>query len=205
MIAAVAAGAVAVTAFVVLRPVAPEPEADRLHATAAPGPRPAARPTRPPLRSRRAVRGETGGRGRTVRRAAAPAAKPHRPSDAAHRGDVPGAQVFIDRQFIGAAPVVAENVAPGTHQLNVSAEGFESYAATIDVSPGERDIVIKFREVRLDVVAGRDPSARHRLMPRPAGRHAAGAALRDDRTATTRSPRRWLTWRRSRSTTWRRT
>ena len=27
--------------------------------------------------------------------------------------DVPGAQVFIDRQFVGAAPVTAENVKPG--------------------------------------------------------------------------------------------
>lgn len=63
--------------------------------------------------------------------------------------DVPGAQVFIDRQFVGIAPVLAENIAPGGHQLNVSAEGFESYAGTVDVSPGPRDILIKFREVRL--------------------------------------------------------
>ena len=64
--------------------------------------------------------------------------------------DVPGAQVFIDRQFVGAAPATAENVTPGSHQLNVSAEGFESYAGTIEVVPGEREIVITFREVRLD-------------------------------------------------------
>jgi hypothetical protein len=64
--------------------------------------------------------------------------------------DVPGAQVFIDRRFIGATPALAENVAPGSHQLNVSAEGFESYVATIDVAPGERSIVVKLREVRLD-------------------------------------------------------
>lgn len=64
--------------------------------------------------------------------------------------DVPGAQVFIDRQFVGAAPAVAENVTPGSHQLNVSAEGFESYAGTIEVTPGEREIVITFREVRLN-------------------------------------------------------
>ena len=64
--------------------------------------------------------------------------------------DVPGAQVFIDRQFIGAAPVVAENVSPGTHQLNVSAEGFDSVATAIDVVPGPREIVVRLREVRLD-------------------------------------------------------
>ena len=64
--------------------------------------------------------------------------------------DVPGAQVFLDRQFVGAAPVVAENVAPGNHQLNVSAQGFDSVATSIDVVPGEREIVIELRTVRLD-------------------------------------------------------
>ena len=66
------------------------------------------------------------------------------------QSDVPGAQVFIDRQFIGAAPVTAENIKPGSHQLNVSAEGFESVVDTIDVTPGPRDISVKFREVRLN-------------------------------------------------------
>lgn len=64
--------------------------------------------------------------------------------------DVPGAQVFLDRQFIGTAPVTAENVKPGTHQLNVSAEGFEGVARTIDVEAGARDLMVRFREVRLD-------------------------------------------------------
>jgi hypothetical protein len=64
--------------------------------------------------------------------------------------DVPGAQVFIDRQFIGSTPVTAANVKPGTHQLNVSAEGFEGVARSIDVEPGPRDLMIRFKEVRLD-------------------------------------------------------
>jgi PEGA domain len=64
--------------------------------------------------------------------------------------DVPNAQVFLDRQFIGTAPVTAEGVKPGTHQLNVSAEGFEGVARTIDVEPGPRDLPIRFREVRLN-------------------------------------------------------
>ena len=63
--------------------------------------------------------------------------------------DVAGAQVFIDRQFVGAAPVVAENVTPGSHQLNVSAAGFDSIATAIDVVPGEHEIVVKLREVHL--------------------------------------------------------
>jgi hypothetical protein len=64
--------------------------------------------------------------------------------------DVPNAQVFLDRQFIGNAPVTAENVKPGTHTLNVSAEGFESFAQTLDVEPGPRDVAVRFRQVRLN-------------------------------------------------------
>jgi hypothetical protein len=75
--------------------------------------------------------------------------------------DVPGAQVFLDRQFIGAAPTTAENVTPGTHQLNVSAAGFDSVVDTIDVTPGARDISIRFREVRLS--SGIDVVHKHRI------------------------------------------
>ena len=64
--------------------------------------------------------------------------------------DVPGAQVFIDRQFIGAAPVTAEHITPGSHQLNASAEGVDGISETIDVEPGPREVPLRFREVRLD-------------------------------------------------------
>jgi hypothetical protein len=89
--------------------------------------------------------------------APAPEANPVAPSEAApevgtlrFESDVPGAQVFLDRQFVGTAPVTAENVKPGTHQLNVSAEGFDGFARTIDVVPGTRDVTVRFREIRLD-------------------------------------------------------
>ena len=64
--------------------------------------------------------------------------------------DVPGAQVFIDREFIGATPVTASNVKPGSHRLNASVQGYDGYADTIDVVPGPREIRINFKEVRLD-------------------------------------------------------
>jgi PEGA domain len=64
--------------------------------------------------------------------------------------DVPNALVFLDRQFIGNAPVTAENVKPGTHTLNVSAEGFDSVAQSIDVEPGPREVAVRFKEVRLN-------------------------------------------------------
>ena len=64
--------------------------------------------------------------------------------------DVPNAQVFLDRQFIGTAPVTAANVKPGPHQLNVSAEGFDGIARSIEVEPGSKDLMIRFKEVKLD-------------------------------------------------------
>jgi len=113
--------------------------------TAAPAPGPAA-PTAAP-------------RARAERPAAAPAAAPAAPAgvevvpDAGTlriEADVPNAQVFLDRQFIGTAPVTAANVKPGSHQLNVSAEGFEGVARSIDVEPGSKDLMIRFKEVKLD-------------------------------------------------------
>ena len=64
--------------------------------------------------------------------------------------DVAGAQVFIDRQFLGRAPVTADDLPPGTHRLNVEAPGFDGVAETIEVEPGSRDIFVRLREVRLD-------------------------------------------------------
>jgi hypothetical protein len=98
---------------------------------------------------------------RAARRAAEPEARPEAgaaaPAEAAIElgtlridADVPKAQVFIDRQFVGTTPLTAANVKPGTHQVNVTAEGFDGIAQTIDVEPGPRDLSFRFREVRLD-------------------------------------------------------
>lgn len=88
--------------------------------------------------------------------------------------DVPGAQVFIDRQFVGATPATASNVKPGTHQLNVSVEGYDGIAQTIDVEPGPRDIKVRFKEVRLDLKINvvhkhRMGSCQGRLLATPQG------------------------------------
>lgn len=58
--------------------------------------------------------------------------------------------MLFDRVGVGDAPVTIPNVAPGRHQLNVSARGYDSYSETIEVEPGERVIRISFKEVRLD-------------------------------------------------------
>ncbi|MDA1305713.1 MAG: PEGA domain-containing protein [Acidobacteria bacterium] len=64
--------------------------------------------------------------------------------------DVPGAQVFVDNKFVGTAPATVNGVAPGQRKVNVQAPGYESVAEFVDVSPGERDIVISLKTIRLD-------------------------------------------------------
>src|SRR5262245_25579942 len=65
--------------------------------------------------------------------------------------DVPGASVFIDRVYLGTTPITVPNVTPGSHRLNASADGQEGIAETIDVVAGPRDIMLRFKEIRLDV------------------------------------------------------
>jgi hypothetical protein len=64
--------------------------------------------------------------------------------------DVPGANVFLDRRFLGTTPVETRELEPGPHRLNVSAEGYEMHAETIELAAGSREVMIRFKEVRLD-------------------------------------------------------
>jgi hypothetical protein len=63
--------------------------------------------------------------------------------------DVPGAMVFLDRKFIGNAPVDAKDIAPGTHHLNLTAEGYDGYSDAIEVAVGPSDVMVRFKEIRL--------------------------------------------------------
>ena len=64
--------------------------------------------------------------------------------------DVPDTSVFIDRVYIGTAPVTAHDVKPGSHALRLSATGYDGIAETIEVVPGAKTLSYKFKEVRLD-------------------------------------------------------
>jgi hypothetical protein len=160
VLAAAAAGFVLVGAFVAYylgrHEPTPPPLAARGERSAVP-PRPAA-PAEPNPAAAPAEAAP-----RTARRAAAEpapvAATPSTPEaaePASEAGvlridsDIAGAQVFIDRVFIGTTPVTARSVTPGTHRLNVSAPGYDGVAETLEVVAGPRDILIKLKEVRLD-------------------------------------------------------
>jgi hypothetical protein len=64
--------------------------------------------------------------------------------------DVPGANVFLDRKFLGTTPVETREFEPGPHRLNVSAEGYEMYGEQVEIGAGGRDVMVRFKEVRLD-------------------------------------------------------
>lgn len=64
--------------------------------------------------------------------------------------DVPGANVFLDRKFLGTTPVETRDFEPGPHRLNVSAEGYEMYGESVVLAAGPNEVVVKFKEVRLD-------------------------------------------------------
>jgi hypothetical protein len=64
--------------------------------------------------------------------------------------DVPETSVFIDRVYLGNAPVTARNLTPGSHHLNMSVTGYEGVSEAIDVQPGTRTISMKFKEIKLD-------------------------------------------------------
>ena len=101
--------------------------------------------------------------GRAAETAAAPAA-PGPAADVATlriESDVPGAQVFIDRRFLGVTPLTVSDVKPGSHQLNASVDGFEGVANTIEVTTGSQQVMIRFREVKLD--AQTDVVHKHRI------------------------------------------
>lgn len=68
--------------------------------------------------------------------------------------DVPGASVFLDREFVGTAPVTLKDLAPGAKRLNLSAEGFDGISRTVELTPGEQTVTMRFKEVRLNATTG---------------------------------------------------
>ena len=64
--------------------------------------------------------------------------------------DVPGATVFLDRKYIGTTPVDINEVIPGTHQLTLSAEGYDMHAETVTLTEGHHELMVSFKDVELN-------------------------------------------------------
>jgi hypothetical protein len=159
---------VGVGLFVVTRE--PSPPADNKAATAPrPEPRPAPPVTTPAPETKAPVEEPRAAEPRRRAPAAepAPAATPEpapAPPDLVTlrvETDVPDAQVFLDRVFLGQAPLTTTDVKAGSHRLNVSAAGYEGVAQSIDLKPGDQQVRVNLREVRLD--ASLDVVHKHRM------------------------------------------
>jgi hypothetical protein len=135
---------------------APSPRAERAPAVARDTPAPRAEaPAKPPEEPAPPVTRDARPRTRPAPRPAAPAEPAPAEATPAREltidTDVEGALVFLDRQFLGNAPVRTTQVTSGSHQINVSAEGYDGVARTVDVAEsGPTSVTIRLKEVRLN-------------------------------------------------------
>ena len=128
----------------------PEPAPAAETRAAAPAPAPAARRAEPPP----AVDAEPAAPRAAAPRKTVAAAAPV--SEAAPalatltlESDVPGASVFIDRQFVGNTPLTLDKLAPGTKRLQLTATGFDSVQKSVDLVAGPNAITVRIKEVSL--------------------------------------------------------
>ena len=63
---------------------------------------------------------------------------------------MPGASVFIDRQFVGNTPLSLDKLEPGSKRVQLTATGFDSVQKTIELVPGPNAITIRIKEVSLN-------------------------------------------------------
>lgn len=64
--------------------------------------------------------------------------------------DVPGATVFINRQYVGTTPLTLDKLDPGEKQLKLTVDGYEGIERKVDLKIGENPVTLRFREVRLN-------------------------------------------------------
>jgi PEGA domain len=64
--------------------------------------------------------------------------------------DVPGASVFLDREFVGATPLTLRALTPGLKQLNVTAAGHDGYSSTITLTEGPNRVNVEFMKIHLN-------------------------------------------------------
>ena len=138
---------IGVGAFFVTRE-APAPAPPPETRAAAPGPPPAKKEEPPPAPAPVAE----APRKAAPKRAPAPVAEAPAPTLATLtlESDVPGASVFIDRQFVGNTPLTLDKLEPGTRRVQLTATGFDSVQKSIELVPGPNAISIRIKEVSLN-------------------------------------------------------
>jgi hypothetical protein len=180
LLAALVVVAIALALWVLARPPGGAPKAPPIAPRAGTSPSPRPTPAAPAVPEARATP-----RPRAETRPGAPAALATLRVDA----DVPGANVFLDHKFLGTTPVETRELEPGPHRLNVSAEGYDMHAETIELAAGPSEVVVRFKEVRLDErldVTHKHGvgSCRGRLVATPAGLRYEADKASDSFTAS---------------------
>jgi hypothetical protein len=125
----------------VTAPVAPSSPATRVEPE--PEPEPAAPVPAAPTRRAPATR-----KAEPPPAAAAPA--PPTLATLVLESDVPGASVFVDRQYVGTTPLRLGEIEPGSKQLKLTADGYDGIERTVELAAGENPVTMRFREVRLN-------------------------------------------------------
>ena len=64
--------------------------------------------------------------------------------------DVPGASVFIDRQFVGNTPLTLDKLQPGSKRLQLTATGYDSVQKSVDLVAGPNAVTVRIKEVSLN-------------------------------------------------------
>jgi hypothetical protein len=133
-------------------PDADRPARETAAAPAATGPAtdPAPAPARPsPGATPAAPARKTPRKAEPVASAPAPTATPNLATLVVET-DVPGASVFVNRQYVGTTPLRLDRLEPGTKQLKLTADGYDGIERAVDLVAGENPLTLRFREVRLD-------------------------------------------------------
>jgi hypothetical protein len=121
-------------------PVTPAPVPER--------PRPTARREPTPRREAPAAPAAPSPTGDAADAPPAEPAPPTRPGGALRvRSDVPGASVFLDRKFLGTTPLEVDGLQAGSHRLNVSVEGYEGHAQSIEIGETPAEVEVRFKDV----------------------------------------------------------
>lgn len=138
--------------FFLRRPEAPTPAAP---ATTAPAPAPPvvkAEPKAPPPAESAPAPTRKAATPKRAEPAPAEPAAPAAPTLATLvlESDVPGASVFVNREYVGTTPLRLDKLEPGPKQLKLTADGYEGIERTVDLSAGDNPVTMRFREVRLN-------------------------------------------------------